>query len=96
MTDFAERSGADAVHIIAHSMGNRGVLRAVNRIAKVAELRSGTPFGQFILAAADVDADTFRQLSVAYSDVARRTTLYVSKHDPWRRQNGCTAFLGRA
>jgi esterase/lipase superfamily enzyme/tetratricopeptide (TPR) repeat protein len=81
MTDFAERSGATAVHIIAHSMGNRGVLRAVNRIAAQAQRRTGKPFGQIILAAADVDADVFRQLSAAYAEVAARTTLYVSKRD---------------
>jgi esterase/lipase superfamily enzyme len=81
MTDFAQRSGATAVHIIAHSMGNRGVLRAVNRIAAKAQRRTGKPFGQIILAAADVDADLFRQLSAAYAQVANRTTLYVSKRD---------------
>jgi esterase/lipase superfamily enzyme len=81
MTDFAEKSGAGAVHIIAHSMGNRGVLRAVNRIAAQAQRRTGKPFGQIILAAADVDVDVFRQLSAAYAQVASRTTLYVSKRD---------------
>ena len=81
MTAFAERSGAKAVHIIAHSMGNRGVLRAVNRIAAQAQRRTGRPFGQIILAAADVDADVFRQLCVAYGEVASRTTLYISKRD---------------
>jgi esterase/lipase superfamily enzyme len=81
MIDFVTRSGAEAVHIIAHSMGNRGVLRAVNRIAERAQQRSGVPFGQVILAAADVDSDTFRQLSGAYTRVARRTTLYVSERD---------------
>jgi esterase/lipase superfamily enzyme len=81
MTDFAERSDATAVHIIAHSMGNRGVLRAVNRIAAKAQQQTGKPFGQVILAAADVDADVFRQLSTAYAQVAARTTLYVSKRD---------------
>jgi esterase/lipase superfamily enzyme len=69
------------VHIIAHSMGNRGVLRAVNRIAATAQRRTGKPFGQIILAAADVDADLFRQLSAAYAEVASRTTLCVSKRD---------------
>jgi esterase/lipase superfamily enzyme len=81
MTDFAERSGANAVHVIAHSMGNRGVLRAVNRIAAKARRRTGKAFGQIILAAADVDADVFQQLSAAYAEVANRTTLYVSKRD---------------
>jgi hypothetical protein len=54
MTDFAEHSGAAAVHIIAHSMGNRGVLRAVDRIAAAVQRRSGKPFGQIILAAAEL------------------------------------------
>jgi esterase/lipase superfamily enzyme len=62
-------------------MGNRGVLKAVNRIAKRAWRRTGTPFNQIILAAADVDADIFRNLCAAYTRVARRTTLYVSKGD---------------
>jgi esterase/lipase superfamily enzyme len=81
MTNFVTKSGAKTVHIIAHSMGNRGVLRAVNRIAQRAQRRSGVTFGQIILAAADVDASSFRQLSSAYRTVARNTTLYVSKRD---------------
>lgn len=81
MVDFATKSGAEAVHIIAHSMGNRGVLHAVNRIANRAQERSAIPFGQIILAAADVDADRFRQLCAAYAKIARRTTLYVSTRD---------------
>lgn len=81
IVDFVERSGAQAVHIIAHSMGNRGLLRAVNRIAAQARQRTGAWFGEIILAAADVDADLFRQLSAAYAQVARRTTLYVSARD---------------
>jgi esterase/lipase superfamily enzyme len=40
-----------------------------------AQGRTGKPFGQIILAAADVDADVFRQLSAAYAQVANRTTL---------------------
>ena len=81
LTDFAARSGARAVHVIAHSMGNRGVLRAIARIAAQAERRTGVNFGQCILAAADVDVDKFRQLCAAYRQVAARTTLYVSARD---------------
>jgi esterase/lipase superfamily enzyme len=81
MVDFAERSGASKIHIIAHSMGNRGVLRAVDRIASSAAQRSSIPFDQIILAAPDVDADTFRELCKAYTKVSRRTTLYVSSRD---------------
>ena len=79
--DFVARSGAEKVHIIAHSMGNRGVLRAIDRIANKAQRHKGVLIGQIILAAADVDADTFRGLCSAYGRVSRRTTLYVSSRD---------------
>jgi len=79
--DFVRRSGAEKVHIIAHSMGNRGVLRAIDRIANKAQRHTGVLIGQVILAAADVDADTFRDLCGAYGRVSRRTTLYVSSRD---------------
>lgn len=81
LTDMATRSGAARVHVIAHSMGNRGLLRAIDRMAATAAERSHTPFDQIVLAAPDVDYDTFRRLSVAYQRVARRTTLYVCAKD---------------
>lgn len=81
LIDIAQRSGASRVHLIAHSMGNRGLLRAVDRIAATAAAESKTPFSQIILAAADVDQDTFKRLCVAYSRVAERTTMYVCAKD---------------
>lgn len=81
LVDFAEKSGARSVHVIAHSMGNRGVLGAINKIAQAAQGRTAVSFGQFILAAADVDADVFRNDCQPYLDFGRRTTLYVSGKD---------------
>jgi len=78
---MASQSGAEKVHIIAHSMGNRGLLRAIDRIAAKASEQARIPFGQIILAAADVDQDTFRRLAVAYKSVAERTTMYVCSRD---------------
>jgi len=78
---FAANSGARRVNIIAHSMGNRGLLRAVNRIAATAARRTGKPFGQIVLAAPDVDTRTFQGLHQAYDLVAEGTTLYVSNKD---------------
>lgn len=69
------------VHIIAHSMGNRGLLRAMHRATTQAALRSGTRFGQIFLSAPDVDANLFRQLASVYPMVAERTTLYVADQD---------------
>jgi esterase/lipase superfamily enzyme len=78
---FIEKSGASTVHIIAHSMGNRGLLRAVNAIVNKVRLRAPARFGQVILAAADVDANVFRSQCSAYREFCRRTTLYVSARD---------------
>ncbi|WP_082077288.1 alpha/beta hydrolase [Bradyrhizobium sp. LTSPM299] len=81
LIDFAERSGAEKVHVIAHSMGNRGVLRAINRIAARATAQSGKIFGQIILAAADVDADLFKQYAAPYVELSQRTSIYISSRD---------------
>lgn len=78
LTDFVEHSGAKRVHIIAHSMGNRGLLKAMNRITiSHPEIQ----FGQIILAAPDVDADVFKELAEVYPKHSEQTTLYVSAAD---------------
>lgn len=81
LDDVVSRTGARQVHIIAHSMGNRGLLRALTRIANMASAHSGKPFGQIVLAAPDVDRTLFEQLHDAYVKLARRTTLYLSDKD---------------
>lgn len=81
LSAFAAQSGASQVHVIAHSMGNRGLLRAVERTVAAAVRASGIPFGQFILAAPDVDIDVFRDLSKAYDQLCQRATLYQCDRD---------------
>ena len=81
LTDFTRRSGADVVHLVAHSMGNRGLLRAMEQIASKADTQ-GVQFGQIFLAAPDVDRRLFEQLAVHYrSPRSVRTTLYSSRRD---------------
>lgn len=81
LTRFATESGAAKVHVIAHSMGNRGLLRALQRIQAGAALSSGVKFGQIILAAADLDVGLFRGLAAIYPTFSERTTLYTSPAD---------------
>jgi len=81
LVDFTLNCRAEKVHIIAHSMGNRGLLRALQRIAATAETRSKVKFGQVFLAAPDVDRDLFLNLARLYPDHAERTTLYASNGD---------------
>jgi esterase/lipase superfamily enzyme len=69
------------VHLIAHSMGNRGLLAAMHRATTQAALRTGVRFGQIFLAAPDVDARSFAQLASIYPLAAEHTTLYVADQD---------------
>ncbi|MBL8422068.1 MAG: alpha/beta hydrolase [Candidatus Accumulibacter phosphatis] len=81
LVDFASHCGAEKVHVIAHSMGNRGLLRALQRIAANAETRGRVKFGQVFLAAPDVDRDLFLDLAGLYPPHSERTTLYASDGD---------------
>jgi esterase/lipase superfamily enzyme len=81
LVDFTANCGAEQVHMIAHSMGNRGFLRALQRIAANAETRGKVKFGQIFLAAPDVDRDLFLDLARLYPEHAERTTLYASAAD---------------
>ena len=81
------------VHIVAHSMGNRGLLRAMHRATTQAAWRAGTRFGRVFLAAPDVDAALFRQLAGVYPQVAEHTTLYVADQD---KALAAAAWLGEA
>jgi esterase/lipase superfamily enzyme len=81
LLSFAQHVGAEKVHVIAHSMGNRGLLRAIQRILAAVQPQSPVKFGHFILAAPDIDRDLFLKLAALYQRVSRRTTLYVSPKD---------------
>lgn len=82
LREVAERSGARRIHLIAHSMGNRALTQAIKELSETLPKRkSGPVFGQVILAAPDVDADTFLQIASAVSSLSERTTIYSSDHD---------------
>lgn len=71
-------AGNRKVHIVAHSMGNRALLRVIGSFPPIDGRR---PFGQIILAAADVDEDVFNQLGASYLEAADKTTVYISPFD---------------
>jgi esterase/lipase superfamily enzyme len=81
LISLAQQKEIEKIHIIAHSMGNRGLLRAMQRILSQAQATSKVTFGQVFLAAPDVDIDLFRSLANAYHQLAERTTLYISGKD---------------
>lgn len=78
LRDVAASSGADKIHVIAHSMGNRALLGALQSIARTQSPR----FNQVILAAPDVDAPVFmNSIAPAIRNAARRVTMYTSARD---------------
>ncbi|MGF1490358.1 MAG: alpha/beta hydrolase [Prochloraceae cyanobacterium] len=85
---LAQKSKVEKIHIIAHSMGNRGLLRAIQRISTQVQTLSDVIFGQIILAAPDLEPDLFRDLANNYQRLAERTTLYVSAKDQALRTSG--------
>lgn len=81
LEDLAARSGAEAIHLIAHSMGNRALTRALEQLAAVMADPEAPSFSEVILTAPDIDADVFRQGASAFRRAARRVTLYASERD---------------
>ncbi|WP_324680567.1 alpha/beta hydrolase [Hymenobacter sp. GOD-10R] len=80
LQEFARNCGAERVHVIAHSMGNLLLLRALQRIAESTKDNTKM-FHHFILAAPDVDKGLFESLAQNYDRVAHHTTLYISHKD---------------
>jgi esterase/lipase superfamily enzyme/acyl carrier protein len=80
--DVLTRTRAKRVHLIAHSMGNQGLIDALNTMA-LRRGGNGPPlFENIILSAPDFDAELFQQQIAPNSiSLARRWTLYTSKKD---------------
>jgi esterase/lipase superfamily enzyme len=81
LVEFAEKCGAANINLIAHSMGNRGLLGALQRIAADAEKRGKVKFNQIFLAAPDVSRKQFLEVAGVYAEFSKRTTLYASNGD---------------
>lgn len=78
---IAEQSGAKRVHLIAHSMGNRALTRALEKMS-YSDAKDGPIFNEVILTAPDIDAGIFRRdLAPRIVKTAQRVTLYASSND---------------
>ncbi|MCU0938770.1 MAG: alpha/beta hydrolase [Burkholderiaceae bacterium] len=79
-----QRLDADAVHIVAHSMGNRmliDMLAGLQVPAQTAPTSSAARLNQIVFAAPDVDAETFKDAAAKLLGKAERFTLYASSED---------------
>jgi esterase/lipase superfamily enzyme len=70
---------AAKIHVIAHSMGNRVVCEALKDLSLQAD--SGVALDQIVLAAPDIDADTFKELAATLEKLSQHVTLYQSSKD---------------
>ena len=96
LAHLVQKVGRRAVDVIAHSMGNKGLLRAMDRLMARAARRTGLTFGQIILAAPDVGRALFARLAPVYQKVSRRTTMYVSAKDKALASSGIIRDYARA
>ena len=74
-----KETGAKKVSIIAHSMGNQPLLDVLKDMKAAAP--EGVEISQVILAAPDVDADSFAELAQAIKGLAKGVTLYAASND---------------
>lgn len=81
LTELQRSTGAHVIHIIAHSMGNRALMRAAQSFVTPKRKRGSTWIRQIVLAAPDVDAQVFSQLASTLRASCERVTLYASSRD---------------
>lgn len=81
LQDLVQETDKTTIHLVAHSMGNRALLQALDRIA-IGNPESSNVFGQLVMAAPDVSAVDFRhRFAPAAKQMADSVTLYASSRD---------------
>ncbi len=79
LDQLGDRIGPDGIQILAHSMGSRGTVAALERLGA---RRSERPvIGRLVLLAPDFDAQTFVERLPELSPLAGSMTLYASSND---------------
>ena len=82
LLDFLQRIassvGASKIHVIAHSMGNRALVKILDSSLLAA---ANPVFNQIVLTAPDIDSGEFLQLASRMGPTAQRITLYASSND---------------
>jgi esterase/lipase superfamily enzyme len=77
LRQVANSTEVSRIHIIAHSMGNRALVKVLDSTSVL-----GKPlFSQIVLTAPDIDSGEFLQLASRIRSTAERITLYASSND---------------
>ena len=80
LTEMISRFGAGNIDIAAHSLGTRGVLLALLRMADTKKANKPL-IDQVVLIAPDIDTGIFKQYLPLIRPLARNITIYVSDND---------------
>jgi len=82
LEDIALQTNVQTIHVIAHSMGNRGFVNAFVDALKNPDITSNWKFGEIVLVAPDLDRQIFeRDIAPIITKAPSRITLYVSAVD---------------
>jgi esterase/lipase superfamily enzyme len=82
LADIGKSSGASTVYLIAHSMGNVGLLSALATLPNSERARLMPRLREIVLAAPDIDRDLFvKQILPKVASARSRVTLYASAND---------------
>lgn len=74
-------TGAEVVHVIAHSMGNRALIECLNTLDTAMLPPGSAKLDQVVFAAPDYDAGTLEEMAARLATRATRLTLYASSGD---------------
>lgn len=81
LVGLARDTGATRIHVIAHSMGNRVLTRALDAIVSDVLVQPKPRFNNIALTAPDLDARVVIEISKRIDAIAGRITLYASDND---------------
>ena len=82
LEDIARQTNAQTIHVVAHSLGNRGFVNAFIDVLKNPDITNNWKFGEIVLVAPDLDRQIFeRDIAPIITKVPSRITLYVSAID---------------
>jgi esterase/lipase superfamily enzyme len=79
LSKIADRVGPINLQVLAHSMGSRGVLFALERLG--ADSQKRPVIDKLVLLAPDFDSETFVDLLPRLVSLASKITLYASRND---------------
>ena len=81
LADLIDETGVESVHLIAHSMGNRALTRAFEKLPNRMNSEGEKVINRLVMAAPDVNPAEFRLLADRIQELTRSRTLYASERD---------------